>query len=78
MKKGDCGVIPYTRAYTPELAQRILAYFENIREKASAMTLGVVMPLHGVLCTGPDLNGAFCMLERLETDAMCGIFKNVI
>lgn len=78
MKKGDCGAIPYTKAYTPELAQNIYRYFDNMREKTNSMPLGVVMPLHGVLCTGSDLNTAYCMLERLETDAMCGIFKNMI
>lgn len=78
MKKGDAGAIPYTRAYTPELAHEIYKYFDNIREKTNSMPLGLVMPLHGVICTGPDLNGAYCMLERLETDAMCGIFKNFI
>lgn len=78
MKKGDCGAIPYTRAYTPELAENIYQYFDGLREKANSMPLGVVMPLHGVLCTGSDLNTAYCMLERLETDAMCGIFKNFI
>lgn len=78
MKKGACGVIPYTKAYTPELAQNIYQYFETMRERANSMPLGVIMPMHGVLCTGSDLNTAYCMLERLETDAMCGIFKNLI
>ncbi len=78
MKKGDCGAIPFTKAYTPELAQNIFKYFESMEEKANEMPLGVVMPLHGVLCTGSNLNTAYCMLERLETDAMCGILKNFI
>lgn len=78
MKKGDCGAIPYTRAYTPELAENIYQYFCGMREKAESMPLGVVIPMHGVLCTGSNLSTAYCMLERLETDAMCGIFKNLI
>ncbi len=78
MKKGDCGAIPYTKAYTPQLAENVYQYFESIREKTNSMPLGVIIPLHGVLCTGKDLNSAYCMLERLETDAMCGIFKNLI
>ncbi|MCR2024569.1 MULTISPECIES: class II aldolase/adducin family protein [Anaerotruncus] len=78
MQKGDCGAIPYTRAYTPELAQNIYKYFDGMRDKSEQMPLGVVIPLHGVLCTGSNLTTAYCMLERLETDAMCGIFKNLI
>ncbi|MEA5016823.1 MAG: class II aldolase/adducin family protein [Candidatus Limiplasma sp.] len=78
MKKGDCGCIPYTRAYTPQLAENILRYFQEFGPRVNEMPLGVVMPLHGVLCTGSDLNSAFCMLERLETDAMCAILGKLI
>ena len=78
MKKGACGTIPYTQAYTSLLAENVCRYFDAIRDKANTMPLGVILPLHGVLCTGSDLNAAFCMLERLETDAMCGIFQGLI
>lgn len=78
MKKGDCGAIPYTRAYTPQLAENVYEYFKNKGPIVNTMPLGVILPLHGVLCTGSDLNTAFCMLERLEMDALCGIYKNLI
>lgn len=78
MKKGDCGCIPYTKAYTPDLAKNVYQYFVDMMPKTNEMPLGVILPLHGVLCTGSNLNTAYCMLERLETDAMCGIFKNLI
>ena len=78
MKKGDCGCIPYTRAYTPQLAENVYRYFQDLGPRVNEMPLGVILPLHGVLCTGSNLNSAFCMLERLETDAMCGILKGLI
>lgn len=77
-KKGDAGVIPYSRAYSPELAENIYKYFDGIRDKAEKMSLGVILPKHGVLCTGADLTAAYNMLERMETDAICGIFKNFV
>lgn len=78
MKKGDAGAIPYTRAYTPELAQNIYRYFDGMREKAEQMPLGVVIPKHGVICTGSNLTTAYNMLERMETDAMCSILGKLI
>lgn len=79
MKKGEAsGVIPYTKAYTPELAANIYAYFNNNREKAEKMPLGLILPLHGVLCTGDTLSGAYSMLERMETDAVCALFSKLI
>ena len=78
MKKGDCGMIPYTPAYSEELAENVYQYFNSIQEKTNKMSLGVELPLHGVFCTGRDLSGAYSMLERLETDAICGIFRNCI
>lgn len=77
-KKGDCGVIPHGAAYSEDLADKIYEYFKNKGELAENMPLGVIMPGHGVVCTGGSLNTAYCMLERLETDAMCGILKNFI
>lgn len=78
VKKGDCGVVEYAKAHTPELAKNVWDYFETKRELAEKMPLAAVLPRHGVICTGNSLTAAYCMLERLETDALCGLFRDVI
>ena len=52
VKKGDCGVVEYAKAHTPELAKNVWDYFETKRELAEKMPLAAVLPRHGVICTG--------------------------
>lgn len=76
--RGDVGCIPYTKAYTHELALNVEAYFEERRELAERKPIGVILPLHGVVVSGPDIYMAYSMLERIECDAFCTLAKNLI
>jgi len=78
MGRGEVGCIPYTRAYTKELSENVYRYFEEHRAVAEKKPIGCILPLHGVLVSGDDIFMAYSMLERIECDAMCGIFKNSI
>jgi L-fuculose-phosphate aldolase len=79
MKRGEYfGVIEYAEAYTPQLAENVYKYFDERRELAEKIGLGCIMPLHGVVVSGNSLMSAFSCLERMETDAICNIFKNFI
>ena len=40
--------------------------------------IGCIMPQHGVVVSGSSLMAAYSCLERMETDAICNIFKNFI
>jgi L-fuculose-phosphate aldolase len=76
--RGDAGCIPFARAYTPALAAAVAKYFEDRRELAERVPLGVVLPRHGVLVSGKDIYSALSMLELIETDAYCAICRNLI
>jgi L-fuculose-phosphate aldolase len=78
MGRGSVGCIPYTKAYTPALAENIYNYFDKKRELAERKPIGVILPLHGVVVSGPDIFGAFSMLERIECDAFCNITKGIV
>lgn len=78
MGRGEVGCIPYTKAYTPELAKNVLAYYEEHRELAERKPIGVILPLHGVVVTGASIFHAYSMLERIECDAFCTIVRNLI
>ncbi|MGA2548091.1 MAG: class II aldolase/adducin family protein [Rectinemataceae bacterium] len=78
MGRGEVGCIPYTKAYTRELSENVYRYFEEHRQIAEKKPIGCILPLHGVLVSGNDIYMAYSMLERIECDAMCGIFKNNI
>jgi L-fuculose-phosphate aldolase len=78
MGRGAVGCIEYTKAYTPELAKNVYAYFDERRELAERKPIGVILPLHGVVVSGPNLYGAYSMLERIECDAFCNIMKETV
>lgn len=79
MKRGEYfGCIEHADAYSPQLAINVHKYFEERRELAEKIGIGCIMPLHGVVVSGDSLMGAYSCLERMETDAICNIFKNFI
>lgn len=78
MGRGYVGCIEYTKAYTPELSYNIYNYFEEHRELAVVKPIGVILPMHGVVVSGPNIYLAYSMLERIECDAFCSIVKNAI
>jgi len=78
MGRGIVECIPYTKAYTPELAQKVYAYFDARRELAERKPIAVIQEKHGVVVSGPDLFMAYSMLERIEADAFCGLAKSLI
>jgi L-fuculose-phosphate aldolase len=79
MKRGEYfGVVDQAKAYSRELAESVYKYFDERRELAEKIGIGCIMPLHGVVVSGDSLMSAFSCLERMETDAICNIFKNFI
>ncbi|MHB8087827.1 MAG: class II aldolase/adducin family protein [Anaerolineaceae bacterium] len=79
IKRGEYfGVIDPAPAYSKELAYSVYKYFDDRRELAEKIGLGCIMPMHGVVVSGDCLMSAFSCLERMETDAICNIFKNFI
>jgi L-fuculose-phosphate aldolase len=68
---GEVGVAEFAEANTPELAAAVAKYYEGKRELAEKTTIGVILPLHGIVVTGPDIYAAYSMLERVECDAYC-------
>jgi L-fuculose-phosphate aldolase len=79
IKRGETfGVIEPAPAYSRQLAENVYKYFDERRELAEKIGIGCIMPMHGVVVSGNGLMSAFSCLERMETDAICNIFKNFI
>ena len=79
MKRGEYfGVIEQANAYSLQLAENVYKYFDERRELAEKIGIGCIIPMHGVVVSGDSLMSAFSCLERMETDAICNIFKNFI
>ena len=79
IKRGEYfGVIDPAPAYSKQLAQNVYKYFDERRVLAEKIGIGCIMPMHGVVVSGDCLMSAFSCLERMETDAVCNIFKTFI
>ena len=78
MGRGYVDCIPWTKAYTEALAANVHAFFAERRELAELKPIGMIMPKHGVVVSGPDIYGAYSMLERIEADAFCVLAKGVL
>jgi L-fuculose-phosphate aldolase len=78
MDRGAVGCIEYTKVFSPELAKNVYRYFDERRELAEKKPIGVILPLHGVVVSGPDLYGAYSMLEQIECDAFCSITSGIV
>lgn len=76
--RGYVGCIEYTKAYSKELSMNVYQYFEDHRELAEKKPIGVILPLHGVVVSGPTIYNAYSMLERIECDAFCNISEGLI
>ncbi len=76
--RGYVKCLPYTKAYTDELSINVYNYFEEQRPLSEQKPLGVILTLHGVVVSGPDLYKAYSMLERIECDAYCSTVKDCI
>ncbi len=78
MGRGPVGCIPFTKAFTPQLAENVHLYYNERRELAETKPIGVILPLHGVVVTGADIFHAYSMLERIDCDAYCNLNKHVV
>ncbi len=78
MGRGYVECIPWTKAYSEDLANQVYGYFDARRELAERKPLGMIMPKHGVVVSGPAIQGAYSMLERIEADAFCNLAKAVL
>ena len=74
--RGTVECTDYKKAYSEELSRAVYEYFEDRRELAQKKPLGMIMPLHGVCVTGPNIYMAYSMLERIECDAYCYLMRN--
>lgn len=78
MGRGEVGCIKWKKAYSDDLNIGVYEYFEEHRELAIKKPIGMIMPKHGVVVSGPSIQLAYSMLERIECDAFCNITKSLI
>ncbi len=77
-KMGDCLLIDQAKAYSEDLAENVYDFFKGKREQLKKAGLCGLLPFHGTVAVGKDLEKAFSVVERIECDARCNIFSKLI
>ena len=77
-KMGDCLLIGQAKAYSEDLAENVYAFFKDKREQLKKSGLCGLLPFHGIVAVGKELEKAFSVVERIECDARCNIFGKLI
>lgn len=77
-KFGEIECIPETRAHSQELADQVVALAQKRREQLRKVAMGILLPKHGIVVLGHDLNNAYDTLERLENNARCVLLSRLL
>ncbi len=77
-KFGEIECIPETKAHSQELADQVVALVQKRREQLRKVAMGILLPKHGVVVLGHDLNNAYDTLERLENNARCVLLSRLL
>jgi len=73
-KYGTIPCIPPAKAHSQELADDVVAVLAPKRNEFVGHGLAVLLPYHGIICLGHDMDEAYDTLERMEVNARCAIF----
>ena len=77
-KFGTIGLIPETPAHSPELAHRVVEALLPQKEDLARHALAVMLPYHGIVVAGRDLDDAYDTLERLAVSARVHIYRGIL
>lgn len=77
-KFGTIGLIPETPAHSPELAQRVVEALRPQEAELARRALAVMLPAHGIVVAGRDLDDAYDTLERLDVNARVRIYQGIL
>lgn len=77
-KFGPILPIEPTLAQSQQLANRVVAMLREKEDDFSGHGAGVLLPYHGIVVIGRDLNDAYDNLERIESAARCALLGRLL
>jgi L-fuculose-phosphate aldolase len=77
-KFGTIPCIPPVKAHTQDLADSVVATLQERHADFDDHGLAVLLPYHGIIVLGHDLDEAYDVLERMEVNARCAILGAVL
>ena len=65
-------------AHSQALADTVVRTLSALKEKRHSYRMAVLIPAHGVVCVGEDLDEAYDVLERVETSARINLYSRLL
>lgn len=77
-KFGTIGVTRPAKAHSAELARLVVEALEPQKEALEKHGIATLVPQHGIVVVGRDLDDAFDTLERIETNAQAYLLRRLL
>jgi L-fuculose-phosphate aldolase len=77
-KFGTIQVIEFAPGHTKELSEKVLAGFAGQEERIRKMAAVVIIPRHGLIAGGKDLDLVLDTVERVDTNAWCILARKMM
>jgi L-fuculose-phosphate aldolase len=77
-KFGTIECVPEAHGYSEELAENVIAHFVSKRAQWEKSPLMTILPRHGIVAMGKDMNACFDIVDRIETDCRCQILGKLL
>lgn len=73
---GAVELIEIAEMCTPQLTANVVSYFKDKRDLLKNLAVAGIMPKHGLVVAGQDINKVYAYLECIECDAFCALSYN--
>ncbi len=77
-KFGTIECIEETSGYSQELADRVIAHFLAKKAQWEKTPLELILPRHGIVAMGKDMNACFDIVDRIESDCRCQLLGKLL
>ena len=78
LKFGTIPVSRFSPAHSEKLAEAIVEEFRGKDEAIRRYAAAVMAPWHGLFVAGKDLDAAFDLTERIDTNAYCILMSRLL
>jgi L-fuculose-phosphate aldolase len=77
-KFGTIGCCEEAHGYSEELVESVLGHFRGKKSLWEKSPLMAIMPRHGIIAMGRDMNACFDIVDRIETECRCQILGKLL
>jgi L-fuculose-phosphate aldolase len=77
-KFGTIECIKEAHGYSEELAKNVIEHFKAKGAQWDKSPLMAIMPCHGIIAVGRDMNACFDIVDRIETECRCQILGKLL